>query len=189
MLPISRRIVQFSTAKEPSPEDRVVYVDGAFDLFHAGHCELLRRARELGDFVLVGIHDDATVNKIKGCNYPIMNLHERALSVLSCRYVDEVIIGAPYTVQHELLSSGFNITAVVHGKTVVEPDTDAQDPYALPKQMGIYHEIETPFSYLTTETLVERILSRRQAYEERNRKKQAKEVAAVEAVKQKALAP
>lgn len=187
MLPTSRRIVQFSSAREAKPTDRVVYVDGVFDLFHAGHCELLKKAREMGDFVLVGIHDDATANRIKGCNYPIMNLHERALSVLSCKYVDEVIIGAPYSVTKELLQdSGFNITCVVHGKTAIDPDTNEQDPYALPKQMGIYREVETRFAYLSTETLVERILSRRQAFEERNRKKQAKELAAIQAAEERA---
>lgn len=64
MLPISRRIVQFSTAKEPKPTDRIVYVDGVFDLFHAGHAEVFRKAKEMGDFLLVGIHDDAVISPI-----------------------------------------------------------------------------------------------------------------------------
>ncbi|KAH0923560.1 hypothetical protein HID58_023578 [Brassica napus] len=45
----------------PGPDARVVYIAGAFDLFHAGHVGILRRARELGDFLLVGIHNDQTV--------------------------------------------------------------------------------------------------------------------------------
>ncbi|MBA0728684.1 hypothetical protein Golax_001564, partial [Gossypium laxum] len=36
-LPTSRRIVQFSNGKGPGPNARIVYIDGAFDLFHAGH--------------------------------------------------------------------------------------------------------------------------------------------------------
>ncbi|GJN09574.1 hypothetical protein PR202_ga27613 [Eleusine coracana subsp. coracana] len=40
----------------------VVYIDGAFDLFHAGHVEILRSARQLGDFLLVGIHDDQAIS-------------------------------------------------------------------------------------------------------------------------------
>jgi ethanolamine-phosphate cytidylyltransferase len=135
----------------------------------------------MGDFLLVGIHDDRTANEVKGSNYPIMNLHERVLSVLACRYVDEVVIGAPYSVTRELLeASGFKISLVVHGKTTVDPDINAKDPYAYPRQLGIYREVETNFSHLTTQTIVDRIISRRQAYEERNRKKQAKEVAEVE---------
>ena len=40
-LPTSRRIVQFSNGKGPRPDARIVYMDGAFDLFHAGHVEVL----------------------------------------------------------------------------------------------------------------------------------------------------
>lgn len=147
---------------------------------------MLKKAKEMGDFLLVGIHDDQTANKIKGSNYPIMNLHERALSVLACKYVDEVIIGAPYSVTDDLLNGGFNISAVVHGKTNVDLDTNDEDPYRIPKERGIYHEVEgSKFSHITTQTIVDRIISRRQAYEERNRKKQAKELAAIAAAASK----
>lgn len=57
-LPTSKRIVQFSEGREPAPGDKVVYVDGTFDLFHTGHIEFLKRAKELGDYLLVGVHDD-----------------------------------------------------------------------------------------------------------------------------------
>lgn len=57
-LPTSKRIVQFSEGKEPKETDKVVYVDGTFDLFHVGHIEFLKRAKALGDFLVVGIHDD-----------------------------------------------------------------------------------------------------------------------------------
>lgn len=40
-LPTSRRIVQFSNGKGPRPDARIVYMDGAFDLFHVGHVEVL----------------------------------------------------------------------------------------------------------------------------------------------------
>ena len=38
------------------------------------------------------------VNKHRGMNLPIMTLHERVLSVLGCKYVDDVLIDAPYTI-------------------------------------------------------------------------------------------
>jgi ethanolamine-phosphate cytidylyltransferase len=38
--------------------------------------------------LIVGIHDDQTVNFHKGSNFPIMNLHERVLCVLSCKVSD-----------------------------------------------------------------------------------------------------
>lgn len=58
-----------------------------FDSLDAGHAELLKEAKALGDYLLVGIHDDKIINRIKGVNYPLMNLHERVLSVLSCRVI------------------------------------------------------------------------------------------------------
>lgn len=93
LLPSTKRIVQFSSPiRELTPEDRVIYVDGAFDLFHVGHTELLKRAREMGTYVLVGVHDDTTINRVRGSNCPVMNLHERVLGVLSCRVSNVLFI-------------------------------------------------------------------------------------------------
>ncbi len=58
-LATSRRLRQFSNAREPKATDRVVYVAGPFDIFHCGHVEFLQKARTLGDFLMVGIYDDA----------------------------------------------------------------------------------------------------------------------------------
>lgn len=90
---------------------------------------MLKKAKEMGDYVLVGVHDDKTVNEIKGKNYPLMNLQERVLSVLSCRYVDEVVIGAPYSVTKDLLSKIYKIAKVIHGKTELHLDSQGEDPY------------------------------------------------------------
>ena len=52
-----------------------------------------------------------------------MSIHERALNVLSCKYVDEVIIGAPWTITKDMLNS-LNISVVAHcpyAKTDGEP--------------------------------------------------------------------
>ncbi|XP_011006224.1 PREDICTED: ethanolamine-phosphate cytidylyltransferase-like isoform X2 [Populus euphratica] len=116
-LPTSRRIVQFSNGKGPGQDARIVYIDGAFDLFHAGHVEILKLPRALRDF-LVEIHNDQIVSSKRGAHRPIMNLHERSLSVLACQYVDEVIIGAPWEVSKDMITT-FNISSVVHG-TVAE---------------------------------------------------------------------
>lgn len=75
-------------------------------MFSLSHTRLYNRvAKQLGDFLLVGICDDETVNKHKGENWPIMNLHERTLCVLSCRYVNEVIIGAPWAITKDLIKT------------------------------------------------------------------------------------
>ncbi|GLJ37075.1 hypothetical protein SUGI_0751320 [Cryptomeria japonica] len=170
-LPTSRRIVQFSNGKGPGPDARIIYIDGAFDLFHAGHVEILKRARELGDFLLVGIHTDQTVSVHQGPHHPIMNLHERSLSVLACRYVDEVIIGAPWEITRDMITT-FNISLVVHG-TVAEnenPLNGQVDPYEAPKSMGVFKILESPLD-ITTTTIIRRIVANREAYQKRNEKK------------------
>ncbi|KAI7900927.1 uncharacterized protein BX663DRAFT_515734 [Cokeromyces recurvatus] len=175
-LPTSKRIVQFADGREPKPTDRVVYVDGTFDLFHVGHIEFLKRAKTLGDFLVVGIHDDQTVNAIKGSNYPLMNLHERALSVLACRYVDEVILGAPYSVTEDVLSKEYRVSLVVHGNTPTDPDLDGKDPYQLPKERNMYIEIDNPNHTITTQGIINRIVENRVIFEERQKRKNHKAI-------------
>jgi ethanolamine-phosphate cytidylyltransferase len=107
----SQRIFQFSRFSDPNYKHeglegkKIVYLDGSFDLFHVGHIEVIEKAKALGDFLMVGIHDDKTVNQIRGHNYPIMNLQERVLNVLACKAVDEVIMGAPWSISKELITT------------------------------------------------------------------------------------
>ncbi|KAG5564945.1 hypothetical protein RHGRI_000973 [Rhododendron griersonianum] len=175
-LPTSRRIVQFSNGgKGPGPNSRVVYIDGAFDLFHAGHVEILKSARKLGDFLLVGIHSDQIVSEQRGTHHPIMHLHERSLSVLACRYVDEVIIGAPWEVTRDMITT-FNISLVVHG-TVAESNhfwNGKADPYEVPKSLGMFQMLESPKN-ITTTLVAQRIMANHEIYEKRNAKKEASE--------------
>ncbi len=90
--------------KAPRQGQRIVYVDGGFDLFSSGHIEFLRQVamaeQAIGRrngwhedtnndyrpaYIVVGIHDDEVINHWKGVNYPIMNIFERGLCVLQCR--------------------------------------------------------------------------------------------------------
>nr|XP_043627652.1 ethanolamine-phosphate cytidylyltransferase-like [Erigeron canadensis] len=173
-LPTSRRIVQFSNAKGPGPNARVVYIDGAFDLFHAGHVEILKSARQLGDFLLVGIYTDQIVSEQRGAHFPLMHLHERSLSVLACRYVDEVIIGAPWEITKDMITT-FNISLVVHGTVSESKSTNGEPgPYSVPKSMGIFRMLESPKN-ITTMSVAQRIKANHEIYEKRNAKKEASE--------------
>jgi len=183
-LPTTRRLSQFSGGKAPKAGDRIVYIDGSWDLVHPGHIEILKLAKEQGDFLLVGIHDDATVNEQRGSNWPIMNLHERTLCVLSYRFVDEVIIGAPWKITKDMITT-MNISLVVHG-TSFDPllnleqfQSGKDDPYYIPKKMGIYRELPSQ-SKLTAGDIVDRILKNREQYEQRFKDKNKKEQAYLE---------
>ncbi|GBG74645.1 hypothetical protein CBR_g19052 [Chara braunii] len=107
----------------------------------------------------------------RGPHHPIMNVHERSLSVLSCRYVDEVIIGAPWEVTKDLITT-FNISLVVRG-TVAETCSFVNgeiDPYTVPRDMGVLEVIESPRD-ITTSTIIKRIVLNHEAYQKRNEKK------------------
>ncbi|CAG5127882.1 unnamed protein product, partial [Candidula unifasciata] len=180
-LTTTKKIIQFSEGIEPKPGDKIVYVAGAFDLFHVGHVDFLEKAAAQGDFLIVGLHTDPVVNRYKGSNYPIMNLHERTLSVLACRYVSEVVIGAPYSVTPDLMEH-FKVDLVCHGMTPVMPDVDGSDPYAEPKRLGKFMTIDSK-NDLTTQMIIERIIKHRLEYEERNRRKEEKELKIMENLK------
>jgi cytidyltransferase-like protein len=55
-----------------------VWVDGCFDLFHFGHANAFRQARSLGDYLIVGIHTDEEVERVKGAP-PLMRDEERCV--------------------------------------------------------------------------------------------------------------
>ncbi|HOW45752.1 MAG TPA: adenylyltransferase/cytidyltransferase family protein [Candidatus Aminicenantes bacterium] len=70
---------------------RVVFTNGVFDLLHPGHVELLEHARSLGELLVVGINDDASVRRLKGEKRPIFPLAERMEVLAAMECVDFVV--------------------------------------------------------------------------------------------------
>lgn len=68
----------------------VGYIAGVFDLFHVGHLNMFKRAKEQCDYLIVGVVTDEGVRKFKEVE-PFVPYEERAEMVRSCRYVDEVV--------------------------------------------------------------------------------------------------
>ncbi|MFH0831775.1 MAG: adenylyltransferase/cytidyltransferase family protein [archaeon] len=68
----------------------IVYTAGTWDLFHIGHLNLIRKSKELGDRLIVGVSTDELVASYK--KYPpIVPYEDRVEIIKSCRYVDEVV--------------------------------------------------------------------------------------------------
>ncbi|MFN3403066.1 MAG: PfkB family carbohydrate kinase [Cytophagaceae bacterium] len=65
---------------------KVVFTNGCFDLLHRGHISLLKKARELGDVLIVGLNTDESIRKVKGEDRPINTLSDRiaVLEELEC---------------------------------------------------------------------------------------------------------
>jgi D-glycero-beta-D-manno-heptose 1-phosphate adenylyltransferase len=64
----------------------IVFSNGCFDILHAGHVDYLEKAREKGDFLIVGLNTDASVKRIKGADRPVndQNSRARVLAGLGC---------------------------------------------------------------------------------------------------------
>ncbi len=74
-----------------------MFTNGCFDLLHAGHVRYLAAARALGDILVVGLNDDAAIERLKGPGRPIMRLAERAEVLTALAAVDHVIVFAEDT--------------------------------------------------------------------------------------------
>lgn len=70
---------------------KVGYTTGVFDMFHIGHLNILKRAKEQCDYLIVGVSTDELVQEYKHKN-TIVPFTERAEIVGACRYVDEVVV-------------------------------------------------------------------------------------------------
>lgn len=170
LLASTRRIMEFSTAGMPTKEDRVVYACGSFDMFHVGHAQFLKDAKALGTFLLVGIHDDSTVSDAKGAHLPVMNLNERVLNVCACKWVDEVIIGAPRNVTEDLMKT-WDVHVVARGKGHLRNGPDASAAaghHVVPQRLGAYVEVPSAWPSLCHDTVVRRIVESREQYLKRN---------------------
>ena len=71
-------------------QKKIVFANGCFDLLHRGHVQLLKRAKELGEVLIVAINDDESVRKIKGDKRPINTLSDRAEVLAALDSVDFV---------------------------------------------------------------------------------------------------
>lgn len=71
---------------------KLVFTNGCFDLLHAGHVDLLERAKALGDVLIVGLNADASVRRLKGESRPINPVAARARVLAGLQAVDAVIV-------------------------------------------------------------------------------------------------
>ena len=166
-LATSHRIAEFSNNRTPKDGDRIIYIAGVFDILHIGIIEILKQAKMKGDFLYVGVYDDDTSQRcLHGKGYPILNLNERVFNLLALKYVDEVIIGAPYTITEDMmkhLKVDVVVEGIKKGSVGSSNNNDGVDPYEIPKKIGKYEEIQTEYD-MTNDILIDRLEKNKDVY-------------------------
>ena len=71
---------------------RIGFTNGCFDILHPGHVQVLTKAREACDRLVVGLNSDASVERLKGEGRPIQNVNARAHVLAALEAVDLVVV-------------------------------------------------------------------------------------------------
>jgi D-glycero-beta-D-manno-heptose 1-phosphate adenylyltransferase len=73
-------------------DQKIVFTNGCFDIIHRGHVELLSKAADLGQKLIVGLNTDDSVRKLKGPERPVQDENARSIIMAAFGFVDLVVL-------------------------------------------------------------------------------------------------
>jgi glycerol-3-phosphate cytidylyltransferase len=134
---------------------RIAYAPGVYDLFHIGHLNILRNAKERCDHLIAGVVTDDLARKAKGIE-PVVPLDERLAIVASIRFVDEAVAE---DLPHKLdMWERLRFNAIVKGDDW--KGTDRGDKLEADFAAVGVEVIYLPYTEQTSSTMLRRVLQR-----------------------------
>jgi D-beta-D-heptose 7-phosphate kinase/D-beta-D-heptose 1-phosphate adenosyltransferase len=100
---LTRKEMKFEVVKLQKAGEKVAFTNGCFDLLHLGHVSLFKKAKSMGDVLIVAINSDKSLRCLKGPKRPLVGQKDRAKLLLSLKPVDYVVVFNEHTPK-EILS-------------------------------------------------------------------------------------
>ena len=131
-----------------------IWANGCFDVYHFGHANFLRQAKDVGGYLIAGLHGDADIANNKAA--PVLNDNERAQIVAAVEWVDEIQTHIPYGNVLDTLER-YACDFCAHGDDIAY-NAAGEDIYAVCKSLGRFKECKRTEGISTT-LIIDRILA------------------------------
>ena len=139
---------------------KIGFTCSCFDLFHAGHIMMLKEAKSVCDYLIVGLQTDPTIDRPTK-NKPIQSVFERYVQLDACKYVDEIVVYATEKDLMDILLS-YPINVRIVGDEYENTEFTGKDL----NSMKIYYN-GRKHSFSTTE-LRQRVIDRYEKSQDQN---------------------